>query len=60
MIVRAFKHVIDIQLGNILMAHQVMEDFRKIAGTYILYSNSSRYILSIKIKSVICQPANSP
>ena len=36
LIVRAFKHVIDIQLGNILMAHQVMEDFRKIAGAYIL------------------------
>ena len=34
LIVRALKHVIVIPLDD--MAHKVMEDFRKIAGTYIL------------------------
>ena len=34
LIVRAFKHIIDIPLGD--MAHQLMEDFCKIAGAYIL------------------------
>ena len=34
LIVRAFKHVIVIPLSD--MAHKVMEDFRKIAATYIL------------------------
>ena len=34
LIVRAFKHGIVIPLGD--MAHKVMDDFRKIAGTYIL------------------------